>query len=77
MALGPLDPGTPLVLEFAEEVAAGAGGVVVFTIRMPAPDGTCLWEESFGLFVGAERNPGVLRNGAVEYPANELAEGAP
>ncbi len=74
--LGPLDPGAPLVLDFAEEVPTGAGGIVVFRIQMPRPDGTVLWEESFGLFVGEAPNPGALRNGAIEYPAHELPEGA-
>ena len=75
--LDPLDalkPGAPLVLDFAEDVASGSGGIVVFTIQMPGPDGEPLWQESFGVAVGQVGSPGVLRDGALEFPAHELPE---
>jgi len=76
-SLGPLAPGEPLVLDFAEDWPDGGGGIVIVSVEAVSPDGTPLFQESFSFVVGSVGPPGVERNGAIEYPAHQITEAVP
>jgi hypothetical protein len=69
--LGKLSAGTPVTLEFAEDFAEGSGGIVAFTVEAVGVDGK-LYHEAYGQVIGTPAKQGVLRNGAIEYPAHEV-----
>ena len=74
--LGKLDPGVPVTLDFAEGYAEGKGGIVIFTIEGTGEGGRPV-KAVYSFVVGTVGTPGVLRNGAIEFPAHELPESKP
>jgi len=69
--LGPLEAGSPVILQFAESWAEGTGGVVSFTVEAVMPDGKVL-HEAYGQVVGTPGQKPVIHDGLIEFPAHEL-----